>query len=151
MVAERMRETLVEVLGEDRGASMYTMEWLRNRVRFHLDPTRSTAAVFVAEDASGRIDGHTIVRLERDEEDRAYGLFSTTYVAPDARRAGLATSLLRRGEAWMLEHGLTTAATATSSTNEKLIRLYEGHGYAITHSSDEMVRLEKELPRSEAR
>lgn len=53
IIAERMRATLVEVLGEARGQAMYTMEWLRDRVCFHLDPARSTGAVLVAEEAGG--------------------------------------------------------------------------------------------------
>jgi hypothetical protein len=48
LVAARMRETLVEVLGRERGEVMYTMEWLRARVRRHMHPSR---AVFVAVDA----------------------------------------------------------------------------------------------------
>lgn len=143
LVAERMRATLEEVLGEERGRAMYTLDWLRDRVRFHLDPARSTGAVFVAED--GAIVGHTIVRVEQDEDGSRFGLFSTTYVAPTHRRAGVAKGLLARGEAWMREHGMRRAATDTSATNEKLISLYEQHGYAIVLRAGEMVRLAKAL------
>ena len=150
LVAARMRETLVEVLGEARGGSMYTMEWLRQRVLFHLDPRRSTAQVFLAEDVDGAVTGHTIVRVERGDDGRAFGLFSTTFVAPAWRRRATATALLLRGEAWMIDQGLPEAATWTSDANVKLIALYRKHGYAIVElGKDEtgagMVRLAKPL------
>lgn len=37
LVATRMRQTLVEVLGPEKGTALYTMEWLLERVRWHLD------------------------------------------------------------------------------------------------------------------
>ena len=47
-VAAGMRQTLIEVEGEVRGADLYSMDWLRARVRWHLDKNQSTAAVLVA-------------------------------------------------------------------------------------------------------
>lgn len=145
LVARRMRMTLEEVLGEEEGRALYTMDWLRDRVRFHLDPARSTAAVFLAEDHGGTISGHTIVRVDHDDSGQPIGLFSTTYVEPSARRAGIAKQLLLRGEAWMRERGMPVGVTDTSETNAKLIRLFEGHGYAIVHREGGMVRLAKPL------
>jgi len=143
IVARRMRATLVEVLGAERGGAMYDMDWLRQRVRWHLDPASCTGQVFVAEDAAGRIVGHTIVRVEA-ADGAPFGLFSTTYVAPEARRASVATRLLERGEAWMRERGLGAAETWTDPGNAKLIRLFEGRGYALTPAG-EMVRLSRPL------
>jgi GNAT superfamily N-acetyltransferase len=144
IVAERMRQTLVEVLGEVRGTSMYTMDWLRDRVRFHLDPARSTAEVFLAED-DGRIVGHTIVRVEVEDGGRSMGLFSTTYVEPAHRRGGVASLLLERGEAWMRARSLGHAVTYTDEGNARLIRLYEKHGYRIVDAQQQMVKLEKAI------
>lgn len=141
IVAARMRLTLMEVIDPVRGDAMYTLDWLRDRVRFHLDPSRQ-AAVYVAEADDGRIVGHTIVRTQV-EEDAELGLFSTTYVVPEARRAGVAQMLLQRGEDWMLGVGMSRAATYTSNTNDKLIHLYESRGYAIDLRSVEMVRLSR--------
>lgn len=36
LVAQRMRRTLIDVEGEETGTALYTMEWLRDQVRFHL-------------------------------------------------------------------------------------------------------------------
>lgn len=132
LVAARMRETLVEVLGKERGEAMYTLEWLQERVRFHLDPKQSTAAVLLAVSSDARILGHTIVREEKSEDGSKHGLFSTTYVEQASRRLGVADQLLASGEDWIRGQGLKRAATATSQTNLPLIRLYEKHGYTIT-------------------
>jgi GNAT superfamily N-acetyltransferase len=151
LVARRMRETLVEVEGEEVGGSLYTMDWLRERVRWHLDPLTAVAKVYLAIDADQQVLGHTIVRRETDEAGRPFGLFSTTYVLPSARRRGVARLLLAAGEDWMRQQGLPRAATWTSETNVRLINLYRSHGYSQTArdvhevTATWMVRLEKTL------
>lgn len=147
LVAERMRLTLVEVLGEETGAGMYTHEWLEDRVLEHLDPARLHGQVFVAVEPGGAIAGHTIVRIEKDDGGRAFGVFSTTYVTPDSRRTGVADALLDRGEDWMREQRVTVAQTWTSDTNAPLLALYRKHGYALTLRVPEkkMVVLSKAL------
>jgi len=142
LVAARMRETLGEVLGKARGDAMYSQEWLKERVRFHLEPSR-TAEVFLVETAD-QIVGHTIVR-EECEDGETYGLFSTIFVQPDHRRRDVARALVAHGEDWMRGQGLLRAATHTSSRNEKLIRLFEGLGYAIVLRVEQMVQLSRTL------
>ena len=150
LIARRMRLTLMEVIGPEEGERMHTMEWLVDRVRFHLDPARSTAAVFVAHAEPrtpgelGPIAGHTIVRIQQ-EDAGVVGLFSTTYVAHEHRRQGFAHALLTTGEGWITEHGMHPAATWTAADNAKLIALYEAHGYAITTRDPPMVRLERRV------
>ena len=100
LVAERMRKTLIEVLGPDVGTNMYSMDWLERRVRFHLDPSACRGEVFVAEDTEGHVVGHCIVRVETDDAG-PLGLFSTTWVEPEARRAdrGARAHQVRRASA----------------------------------------------------
>ena len=145
IVATRMRRTLMEVLDDETGRAMYSMDWLRDRVRWHLDPARCTGQVFLALDRDEDVCGHTIVRLEVDEHGRSVGLFSTTYVAPEARRLGVAKALLETGERWLIERGVQTLATNTAEDNERLIRLFEQRGYAIVLRVPDrkMVRLER--------
>jgi GNAT superfamily N-acetyltransferase len=151
LVAQRMRATLIEVEREDTGTALYSMDWLRERVRWHLDSAQVAACVFLAEDNSGVILGHTIIRREFEQDGREYGLISTTYVIPESRRLGVADALLRAGEEWMRSLGLGSCATWTSSTNLKLIRMYEKHGYrqTTTHVHETtgtiMVKLERNL------
>ncbi len=144
-VAARMRATLVEVVDPVEGQTLYTMDWLRQRVLWHLDPEACDGQVFVAEEDDGQIVGHTIVRREVTEDGRTFGLFSTFYVAPENRHQGLGSALLARGEAWMTERGLTEAATFTAATNHPLIALCQGHGYTLTPAPPEMVRLSTKL------
>lgn len=151
LVAQRMRQTLIEVEGEATGTALYTLDWLRDRVRFHLDPAQCEGWVMLAETPGGEVLGHCIVRVEKDDEGAPFGLFSTTYVVPEARRHGVAVQLLLAGEAWMQARALPRSATWTSATNTKLIGLYEKHGYAIdarhSHATTgtNMVRLARRL------
>ncbi len=145
-VAQRMQRTLVEVLGDDRGLSMYQLAWLVARARWHL--TEATAgAIFLATvpgwTTDGRSVGHTIVRMEQDAAGRPYGLFSTTFVHPDARKLGVASVLLRQGEDWLIRHGATRLATDTSATNTPLLHLYQKHRYTVVLEAPDrqMVRL----------
>ena len=153
LVASRMRLTLMEVLGSERGAAMYDLDWLINRVRWHLDPA-NTAEVFLAEAADQTIVGHTIVRVDLSptppeypyqHDHPKYGIFSTTYVVPELRRAGLANQLLEAGEGWILTQGQSYAVTDTAADNGKLQLLFEKRGYSIIVHEGEMVRLGKSL------
>jgi GNAT superfamily N-acetyltransferase len=71
LVAARMRQTLIEVISEEVGSSMYTMEWLIQRAKFHLDPAQCDGQIFVAELPSGEIVGHTIVRVEKESGEES--------------------------------------------------------------------------------
>jgi hypothetical protein len=86
LVARRMQATLVEVEGEEMGLSLHSVPWLRDRVRWHLDPNAVQGRVVVAVNAQGEIIGHTLMRRELGEgegECGPYGLVSTTYVMPN--------------------------------------------------------------------
>lgn len=144
LVATRMRDTLIEVLGQERGGSMYSHEWLEARVRWHLDAAQCTGAVFLAE-LDGRVVGHSIVRVEPDADQTDIGLFSTTYVEPAARRRGVAGRLLERGEAWMRARGMTIAVTYTDRANANLQALYIGRGYTLSDMPEDFVRLARTL------
>jgi GNAT superfamily N-acetyltransferase len=141
-VAARMRWTLDEVLGADRTVANYDDAWLMDRVDAHLDPARLDGAVIVALDDGGSVVGQTIVRPDV-HDGCPTGLFSTTWVAPAHRRAGLAHQLLDRGEAWLAARGLMHVVTDTSSTNTPLLRLFSSRGYTIVVRSADgaMVRL----------
>ena len=144
-MAQRMRQTLVEVLDEERGNSMYTMEWLIKRVLWHLEPTEVVGQVFVAENAQSNIVGHTIVRIDSDDDGNDIGLFSTTYVEPASRRFGVAKLLLKQGEEWMRQHGMPEAVTYTDKDNVKLQNLYLTYGYKMSEMPKGFVKLARPL------
>lgn len=172
LLAVRMRETLIEVLGEERGRAMYSLAWLEERVLWHLNPEMVTGQVFVVESNDGEIVAHSIVRVEHEpnageetrqiegknndacpeeadiqaeDNGRDVGLFSTTFVTPEFRRNGIASMLLQEGEIWMVNQGMTVAVTYTDEDNHKLQRLYLDHGYILSPMPDHFVKLEKQL------
>lgn len=144
-VATRMRDTLIEVLGEDRGAQMYTLEWLIDRVRFHLDRDRCTGEVFLATNSSGDILGHTIVRLDQEENSNLIGLFSTFYISPNHRQMGIGRAFFSAGEQWFCQHGMALAVTYTHPTNIGLRTLAEKIGYRCDPINEDFVRLSKPI------
>lgn len=145
LVASKMRQTLIEVMGEERGGSYYSMDWLRERVRWHLDSRATTARIYLAEDSTGQIVGQAIVRIERDEAAEPFGYFSTLYVEPSSRRQGLATALLNQAEEWVREQGLPKIIYNTAHYNDRLLKLFHRHGFKVTFRETEMVQLTKVL------
>ena len=147
LVAERMGATLIEVEGQE----LYDLDWRIRRVRWHLDPANTEARVVLGIADDGEIVGHTIFRIEHDDEGSRFGLVSTSYVIPAARRQGFANAFVSEAEAWFRARSLPLAATWTSSTNEPLIALYARHGFSEDQrgpndlTGTAMVRLAKRL------
>lgn len=130
LVANRMLETLVEVEGTERGLQIHSIEWLEQRVRWHLDAAAVTGQVLVAEDAGGDIVGHLICRLD-NRGAVPTGLIATAYVLPAFRRSGIARDLVDRAHHWFRAQGAALTSTWTSGTNSRLISLFEKFGYQI--------------------
>jgi GNAT superfamily N-acetyltransferase len=142
LVAQRMQQTLIEVLGVEKGRSMYSMDWLVERVRWHLDPKNTNGRVFLAENREGEISGHAIARIDHGT---SFGYFSTIFVEPTSRRKGIATDLMKHVEGWFLKTKISKVIYNTADTHTALISLFRAHGYEITHSESEMVQLTKTL------
>ena len=136
LVAARMRATLVEVLGEERGGSMYTREWLVERVRYYV----REGVVLVAE--RDGIAGHAFARI-----DDGLGHFGTIYVEPGSRRLGVASALIAAIHEWLRARGVGRVRYFTGENNAKLVALFEKHGYATTARDGEarMVELSRTL------
>lgn len=145
LIANRMKYTLMEVLGDERGSSMYSDEWLKDRVMQHLDG-RLDGEILLAKTDAKEICGHTILRVE-DSQGTPSGLFSTIYVAEHYRRSGIGTKLLRAGESWFQKRKATSINTYTDLKNQKLIKLFEKHGYRIAFTNQEkhMCQLQKSI------
>jgi GNAT superfamily N-acetyltransferase len=144
LVASRMRQTLVEVMGEEKGASFYSMDWLLNRVRWHLSPER-VAKVFLVEDSNGEILGHAIARIEHDEDQKPFGFFSTIYIDPKLRGTGAASQVVDKVDGWFKSVNAPKIIYNTAKDHTKLRHLFGKHGYQITEQEGEMVRLTKQL------
>jgi GNAT superfamily N-acetyltransferase len=145
LVASRMRNTLEEVLGEEKGQALYTMEWLEDRVRWHLDSEKRSAKIYLSENTKKEITGHAIARIEQDESGKNYGFFSTIFVEPTERKQGVARSLLKKVEDWCLEKKMPEIVYYTAETNAPLIELFTKNGFHLAQKEAEMVRLVKPL------
>lgn len=144
-VAQNMRATLVDVMGEERGQSFYSMEWLLARVRWHLDRQQTNAKIFLAEEKLHGIVGQAIVRIEQDESQNSYGYFSTIYVDPNFRRQGLGSQLIKSVEAWLSLQEISLVVYNTAATNSGLLNLFEREGYKIHLHHGDMVQLQKKF------
>lgn len=142
LVAQRMRQTLVEVLGVDKGGSMYSMDWLVERVRWHLDPKNTDGRVFLSENNQGEVIGHAIARIDFGS---SVGYFSTIFVEPSSRRHGIAKYLIRHVESWFSRKGMPKVIYNTADNHAAVIGLFKSQGYSITHAEAKMVQLTKVL------
>lgn len=142
LVAQRMRQTLVEVLGEEKGGSMYTMSWLIDRVRWHLDPNNTNGRVFISENKNGKIIGHAIARIDHGS---SFGYFSTIFVEPLSRRHGIASNLMKHVETWFSKFEIPKILYNTADNHVAIIGLFKSHGYEVTLSDSQMVQLTKVL------
>ncbi len=126
---------------------MYSLAWLRERVRFHLDPLACQGHILLAFSGEKDVVGHVILRLEGYQDGLVLGLVSTIYVAPASRRSGVAKRLIDRGEQWLKQHGAAILATDTDERNEPLRNLFQNRGYGVTFREPRtrMVRLSKML------
>jgi GNAT superfamily N-acetyltransferase len=145
LVVQRMRQTLIDVMGESKAVALYSLDALADRLRWHLDPEVTNAKVYLSEDRTGHITGQAIARVEIDETGAHFGYFSTLFVEQESRRQGIATSLLSQVEKWFIELGMPKIVYNTAADNSRLIPLFQRHGYRITHSEGEMVQLTKLL------
>jgi len=91
--------------------------------------------VFVAEDEGGRIAGYVFAALEPlswKELRGPAGFIHDVAVAEDARRAGVATQLLRAAIEWLREHGAPRVLLWTAAPNEAAQRLFRRLGFRDT-------------------
>lgn len=141
-IAARMRSTLIDVLGDKKGANMYSMDWLVERVQWHLD-LGLKAKIFLAE-SNQEIVAHAIVRTE-NSNDGEFGYFSTIYVAPEFRNKGIAKTLIKTVESWCRQKHLPYMAYNTAENNFRLIELFKNFSFEIIVRESEMVQLKKLL------
>ncbi len=145
LVARRMRQTLVEVVGQERGATMYSMDWLEDRILWHLDSKNTIAKVFLAESADAHIAGHAIARIESSANGERYGYFSTLFVESESRKMGIATALMFQVETWFSANLIAKIIYNTATDNTRVLNLFHKYGYHITTAESEMVQLTKLL------
>lgn len=88
-------------------------------------------AIFVAE-GDGGVLGYTIVGSAASMlSPRRFGFIYDLWVAPPARRQGVAHRLLVQAEAWCREHGLARLKLEVAAANGGARALYESEGFAV--------------------
>ena len=101
-------------------------EW-RSRVRnFASDPDM---VAFVAE-IDGAPGGMAACRI--DPDDRSLAWLFAMWIAPHARRRGVARALLDRAVAWATDHGATELHLTVTNNNDIARALYDSLGFAET-------------------
>lgn len=83
LVAQRMQSTLIDVLGKRARVSLYTLDWLEDRVKWHLNPSQTRAKIFLSENFAKEITGQAIGRIEMGDDGIEFGYFSTIYIASE--------------------------------------------------------------------
>jgi GNAT superfamily N-acetyltransferase len=92
------------------------------------------SVIFVARDASGAAVGFTqLYPLFSSTELSRIWLLNDLYVAPSARRGGVALALLHRAEAHARETGATRLMLDTAIGNRTAQRVYENAGWVRDH------------------
>ncbi len=92
------------------------------------------SVIFVARDAAGAAIGFTqLYPFFSSLELRPTWLLNDLYVAPTARRSGVALALLRRAEAHARETGATRMTLDTAISNRTAQRVYENAGWSPEH------------------
>ena len=76
LIASRMRLTPIDVMDQERGTALYTMDELRDRLRWHLDSKNMIASVLLAEaDASQIVEPASLRRGVAHHNARLIDLF----------------------------------------------------------------------------
>lgn len=93
------------------------------------------AALFVAEDAGGAINGLVEVRVQRTPDvplvvPRRYALIDTIVVRQVDQRQGVGRALMAAAHTWAREHGLQEMMLNVWEFNAGAIAFYESLGYA---------------------
>ena len=99
--------------------------------------------VFVAENG-GRVVGYVFAALEPmswKELRGPAGFIHDVAVAEEARRAGVATLLIRAAIEWLRDHGAPRVVLGTAARNEPAQRLFHRLGFR-----DTMIEMTMELP-----
>jgi GNAT superfamily N-acetyltransferase len=92
------------------------------------------AAIFVADDESGRAIGWAVVYEEQTEafiraDERLFAYLAELYVAEAGRGTGTGTALIHACENWAVEHGYASMRIDLLSRNESAARAYAKAGY----------------------
>ena len=129
------RETMQTVWNDIPEAERQTLD--RTRLEAHFRPHAKQVidspenAIFVAEGAGGQVLGYTIVGAATTMlTPTPFGFVYDMWVAPDARRRGVAHRLLDRACDWCRARGYRKLKLEVAATNRGARALYASNGLA---------------------
>jgi ribosomal protein S18 acetylase RimI-like enzyme len=129
---KKVRDIRLRALEMDPDAYGQTLEKAATHDEAHwrtrADPP--DGAAFVAVDDEGRFVGMASGAPAPNRPTSA-GLFGM-WVAPEARRKGIARALIDAVETWARAAGFATIGLGVTTTNDAAIELYEDVGYSDT-------------------
>lgn len=107
----------------------YEPRTLEHRIAWFQDHCRNDLAVFVAQEADGRIAGWSALNRFHDRAGYRFTLENSVYVAPDRQGRGIGKQLLRP----LIEAARSRPAHAIlaviDASNEASVRLHAGFGF----------------------
>ena len=89
----------------------------------------SRSTVLIAQSTDGTRLGFISLKVREDVAGVERGHVADLSVIEGARRIGVGTALMRAGEAWARERGLTALSLDVWATNERARAFYETLGY----------------------
>jgi ribosomal protein S18 acetylase RimI-like enzyme len=95
-----------------------------------IDAQDARATVLIAQAADGSPLGFISLTVRHDVAGVARGHVADIAVAEGARRIGVGSALMRAGEAWARERGLTAVTLDVWSSNETALAFYRRLGYS---------------------
>ena len=108
------------------GVAAAVASWVADACRARTDPGH---ALLVACDGDGALLGFAGVSVRRHFSGDREGHLGELVVAPDARRLGVASRLVRAAERWALDQGLDRLTLETGAANAPARALYARLGY----------------------
>ncbi|WP_372369517.1 N-acetyltransferase family protein [Candidatus Uabimicrobium sp. HlEnr_7] len=136
LITRRCMETVLETIPEFQGDpqiarrtfSNFTFEEMRNMLVTSLTKPEHEILVAIKEDVQ-QIVAHSIFSIKKDNKNISYGFCYSRYVNPDHRQQGLGSRLLKEQENWWVQRNAKYAVAQTHTTNIKLKKLFEKHGF----------------------
>jgi phosphinothricin acetyltransferase len=107
----------------------YEPRTLGHRLEWFDDHAAGGYAVFVAEEAGGRIVGWSALNRYHERVGYRFTAENSVYVAPDARGRGVGSALLAPLIPAARERGLRALLASIDAANEPSIRLHARHGF----------------------
>ena len=130
-LADRLTEMWVDLARDQRSYGSHLLGPENRPVIRETVVQRIVAGTLLVARREGSVVGFVMFTVEhgRYEQDVRPGLVENLYVAPDARREGIGSALLRAAEERLVADGATVVQLEAMADNESARQFYAAHGY----------------------